>query len=159
MGEPFGKASRRTFRRMGTCIPFPNWNSPKVASFDDPKTSDEPPSEALKGGLPMAGSATGALTHKGLDLEERKFFSTTIRRIKALKENGRYEEAEEEIQRGLEENPDHSLLKVSLADLSLRQGRLKESRVLVEEVLAQDPQDPQALSVLGDIFLRQRSPK
>ncbi len=80
-----------------------------------------------------------------------------IGRIKAFKESGRYEEAEQEIRRVLEKNPDHSLLRVSLADLYLRQGRLTESRVLVEEVLTRNPQHPQALCVLGDIFLKQRT--
>jgi len=79
-------------------------------------------------------------------------------RIRALKESGKFEEAEKEIQEGLRQNPDHTLLKTSLADLHLRQGRLAEGRILAEEVLAHDPQHPQALSVLGDFFLKEHSP-
>lgn len=92
-------------------------------------------------------------------MEKEEFYSTVTNRIRALKESRNYEEAEKEIRRELEKNPDHSLLKTSLADLYLRQGRLSEGRILVEDVLTSDPQHPQALSVLGDIFLRQRSPR
>lgn len=92
-------------------------------------------------------------------MEQEDFFSTALNRIRVLKESGKFEEAEEEIHKGLEENPDHSLLKTSLADLYLRQGRLAEGRILAEEVLTRDPQHPQALSVLGDVLLKQHSLK
>jgi tetratricopeptide (TPR) repeat protein len=36
---------------------------------------------------------------------------------------------------------------------------LAEGRILVEEVLADNPRHPQALSVLGDLFLKQHSPQ
>ncbi len=80
-------------------------------------------------------------------------------RIRILKESKRYEEAEDQILQELRRDPDQPLLKTSLADLYLRQGRLAEGRILVEDVLSRDPQYPQALSVLGDIFLKQRSPR
>jgi hypothetical protein len=54
MGKPFGKASRRTFGRIGTLVPFPCWNSLGVMSSDTLKFSKRPPSEALKGGLPVS---------------------------------------------------------------------------------------------------------
>ena len=91
-------------------------------------------------------------------MEREEFYSTTGR-IKALKESGRFHEAEEEIRRSLEKNPEHLFLKASLADLYLRQGRLLEARILTEEILARDPQYPQALSLLGDILLKQHSPR
>jgi tetratricopeptide (TPR) repeat protein len=90
-------------------------------------------------------------------MEREESFSTVSNRIRILKERGKYEEAEEEIRHGLEKNPYDSFLKTSLADLYLRQGHIIEGRILVEEVLAQDPQHPNALSVLGDVFLKQRS--
>jgi tetratricopeptide (TPR) repeat protein len=80
-------------------------------------------------------------------------------RIRRLKEGRRYSEAEEEIRRELEKNPEQSFLKASLADLCLRQGRLTEARILIDEVLALDPQHPEALSILGDLFIKQRSPQ
>ena len=90
-------------------------------------------------------------------MEREEPYSTIPNRIQALKESGKYDEAAEEIRRGLEKNPHNSFLKTSLADLYLRQERLTEGRILIEEVLTQDPQNPQALTVLGDIFLKQRS--
>ncbi|MBI4763691.1 MAG: tetratricopeptide repeat protein [Deltaproteobacteria bacterium] len=80
-------------------------------------------------------------------------------RIRLLKEKGRYDEAADEIRQGLEKNPHDLSLKTSLADLYLRQGSLAEGRILTEEVLAQDPRHPQALSLLGDLFLKDRSPQ
>jgi len=80
-------------------------------------------------------------------------------RIRSLKESRRYSEAEEEIRYELQENPDQSFLKTNLADVYLRQGRFVEARILIDEVLARDPQHPEALSVLGDLFIKQRSPQ
>jgi tetratricopeptide (TPR) repeat protein len=80
-------------------------------------------------------------------------------RIRILKESRRYSEAEEEIQYELQKNPDQSFLKTSLADVYFRQGRFIEARILIDEVLARDPQHPEALSVLGDLFIKQRSPQ
>ena len=80
-------------------------------------------------------------------------------RIRSLKESRRYSEAEEEIRSELEKNPEQSFLKMSLADVYLRQGRFIEARILTDEVLAQDPQHPEALSVLGDLFIKERSPQ
>jgi tetratricopeptide (TPR) repeat protein len=80
-------------------------------------------------------------------------------RIRSLKESHRYSEAEEEIRRELQKNPEQPFLKASLADLHLRQGRLIEARILIEEVLVRDPQHPEALSVSGDLFIKERSPQ
>ncbi|MEW6377367.1 MAG: tetratricopeptide repeat protein [Thermodesulfobacteriota bacterium] len=80
-------------------------------------------------------------------------------RIRSLKESRRYSAAEEEIRCELQKNPEQSFLKTSLADIYLRQGRLIEARILIEEVLARDPQQPQALSVLGDLFIKEHSPQ
>ncbi|MGQ9648283.1 MAG: tetratricopeptide repeat protein [Thermodesulfobacteriota bacterium] len=82
-----------------------------------------------------------------------------IDRIRSFKESHRYSEAEEEIKRELQKNPEQPFLKTSLADLYLRQGRFTEARILIDEVLAHDPQHPEALSVLGDLFMRERSPE
>ncbi len=92
-------------------------------------------------------------------MDRDESFARKAEHIRFLKECGKYVEAEEEIRRELEKKPDQPLLKTSLADLYLRQGRLAEGRILVEEVLAADPQHPQALSVLGDLLLKQHSPQ
>jgi tetratricopeptide (TPR) repeat protein len=78
-------------------------------------------------------------------------------RIRSFKESRRYSEAEEEIRQELQKNPEQPFLKTSLADLYLRQGRLIEARILIDEVLATDPQHPEALSVMGDLFVKERS--
>jgi tetratricopeptide (TPR) repeat protein len=80
-------------------------------------------------------------------------------RIRSLKDQHRYAEAEEEIQRELEKKPDQPFLKATLADLFLHQDRLVEARILIDEILSRDPQHPQALYLLGEIFLKQNSPK
>jgi tetratricopeptide (TPR) repeat protein len=92
-------------------------------------------------------------------MEREEKYLSLADRIRRLKEKGRLAEAEEEIQRELKKNPDQPFLKMSLADLCLRQDRLAQARILVEEVLSRDPQHPQALTVLGDLFLKQNSPK
>ncbi len=92
-------------------------------------------------------------------MEEQGVYTTGINRIRLLKEKGRYDEAAEEIRHGLEKAPHDPFLKTSLADLYLRQGRFMEGRILAEEVLAQDPRHPQALSVLGDLYLKGHSPQ
>jgi len=69
MGKPFGEASRRTFGRIGTLVPFPCWNSLGVMSSDTPKFLKQPPSEALKGGLPVSVlqlSGLPSLVHQNL---------------------------------------------------------------------------------------------
>jgi hypothetical protein len=58
MGEPFGKASGRTFSARSTYVPDPCSNSHEVLSSNSLKMSIRPPSEALKGGLPVPISAT-----------------------------------------------------------------------------------------------------
>jgi len=97
------------------------------------------------------------LTLEGSFLEGEETYLSLPDRIRKLKKNGRYSEAEGMIQKELEKNPDQLFLKASLADLYLRQGRLADGRILVEEVLARDPGHPQALCVLGDIFFKERS--
>jgi hypothetical protein len=70
MGKPFGEASRRTFGRIGTLVPFPCWNSLGVMSSDTLKFSKQPPSEALKGGLPVSVlQLSGLLTPSLIQME------------------------------------------------------------------------------------------
>jgi tetratricopeptide (TPR) repeat protein len=92
-------------------------------------------------------------------MERQDIYETGPGRIRLLKEKGKLDEAAQVIRQGLEKHPHDLFLKTSLADLYLRQGRLAEGRILTEEVLAQDPGQPQALSVLGDLFLKDRSPQ
>ena len=70
-------------------------------------------------------------------------------RIRSLKESRRYSEAEEEIRHQLQKNPEQSFLKASLADLYLRQGRLIETRILIDEVLSPIPSIRKPCPYLG----------
>jgi len=58
MGEPVVKASGRTFNAISTYVPNPHWSSLLVKSTHSLKMSIQPPSEALKSGLPMPVYAT-----------------------------------------------------------------------------------------------------
>jgi len=53
-GEPFGKASGRTFIINSNPFPLRNWISPKMKSSNDINNVNRPPSEALKGGFPLS---------------------------------------------------------------------------------------------------------
>jgi tetratricopeptide (TPR) repeat protein len=90
-------------------------------------------------------------------MERDESYLSVPNRIRSLKQKGQFDEAEKEIRLELEKNPRDSLLKTSLADLYLRQGRPAEGRILAEEVLAENPRHPGALSVLGDFFLKQHA--
>ena len=73
-----------------------------------------------------------------------------------LKKQRAFHEAEKELIEALDEQPDHPLLKSSLAQLYLIQDRLSEASVLAESVLALDPQYAQALYVQGEIFFKEK---
>lgn len=76
-------------------------------------------------------------------------------RARDLKKKEAFQEAEEELNEALEEQPEHPLLKASLAELYLRQDRLVEARILAEGILSSDPQYSQALYVQGEIFFKE----
>jgi tetratricopeptide (TPR) repeat protein len=86
-----------------------------------------------------------------------RFCQIKLARAKDLRRQGKLEEAERELLEALDEAPHHSLLKSSLANLYVRQGKLLEAKVLVEEVLAADPQCSQALVVQGEIAFKEKN--
>src|SRR5512135_3662745 len=92
-------------------------------------------------------------------MEENRSLPGKLGAIWELKKSGKWAEAEKEIQEELRNAPGDLLLKTSLADLYLRRGRASEARIIAEEVLGQDPQHSQALSVLGYFFLQEHSPR
>ncbi|MBW2063663.1 MAG: tetratricopeptide repeat protein [Deltaproteobacteria bacterium] len=73
-----------------------------------------------------------------------------------LKREGSLQEAEKELREALEEQPEHPLLLTSLAQLYLVQDRSKEAMILTDSVLSNNPQHPQALHVLGEIYYREK---
>ena len=78
-------------------------------------------------------------------------------RARDLRKRGEYQEAEKVLKEALDEEPEHLLLRSSLAELYLRQGRLVEAKVLAEAILSLDPYYPQALYVLGEILSREKN--
>jgi hypothetical protein len=90
MGKPFGEASRRTFGRIGTLVPFPCWNSLGVMSSDTLKFSKQPPSEALKGGLPVPAHRSACLRRSGFAQAgvsaRRRVRFATVRFIQGVKD-------------------------------------------------------------------------
>ena len=79
-------------------------------------------------------------------------------RAMVLKKKGAFQAAEKELREGIEEQADHPLLKSSLAQLYLREGRMEEARLLTESILSLDPQYPQALYIRGEVFLKEDKP-
>jgi tetratricopeptide (TPR) repeat protein len=73
-------------------------------------------------------------------------------RSRILKKEGKLQDAERELREALEGEPDHPLLKTSMAHLYLRQDRFREARILAESVLSHAPEYPQALYVLGETY-------
>jgi tetratricopeptide (TPR) repeat protein len=86
-----------------------------------------------------------------------RFFQIKWDRAKELKSQGKLEEAEREILEALDEAPDHSLLRSSLAHIYLRQGRLLEAKHLVGEILAKEPAFSLALVVRGEIAFKEKN--
>jgi len=60
------------------------------------------------------------------------------------------------LRRALLEQPGDSKLRASLADLLYRTGRLKEALRLTGEMLRDDPDNPQALMVIGNVLFEKR---
>ncbi len=78
---------------------------------------------------------------------------------RALRKKGLLKEAEKALKEALEEQPDHPLLKMSLATLFIRENKHLQSKALAEEVLLQDPSDAQAQYVLGEVFFHEKKYK
>lgn len=76
--------------------------------------------------------------------------------IRALKQAGRLAEAEALLRAALAERPGDPWLRVSLADLYMRQDKLLEAEHLAAEVLAARPDHAGALTVLGNLQARER---
>lgn len=68
---------------------------------------------------------------------------------------GRLEEAEAELKEAMDEAPGHPLPRASLARVYLQQNRVREAKLLAEEILLDYPRHAYALTVLGDIHFRE----
>ncbi len=88
-------------------------------------------------------------------VELTRFSRIKWERAKKLRKKGQYQEAEDELKEALDEEPENLLLRASLAEVYLRQERSLEAKVLAEGILSVDPRYPQALYIMGEVFLRQ----
>lgn len=78
---------------------------------------------------------------------------------KKLRKSGSFKEAEKELREALEEQPDHPLLKMSLATLLIKENKHLRAKTLAEEVLLRDPTDARAQYVLGEVLFHERKYK
>ncbi len=92
-------------------------------------------------------------------MEQDGYYFLSKDRLSHLLQNQQYREAQEEIEKSLRLNPDQPALKITLADLYLKQGRLAPAKIILEEILNVDPQNERALSLLGDVFLKEQKPQ
>ena len=80
-------------------------------------------------------------------------------RARDLAKAGGLEEAEQELKEAVAEDPGHPLPRASLAGIYLRRNRLAEARLLAEAILRETPHYFRALSLLGEILLRENRPE
>ncbi|MGB9697876.1 MAG: tetratricopeptide repeat protein [Thermodesulfobacteriota bacterium] len=89
-------------------------------------------------------------------MEQEGFYLFKKDHLSHLLQNQQYKEAQEEIEKRLRLNPDQPTLKITLADIYLKLGRLSSAKIILEEILTADPQNERALSLLGDVFLKEQ---
>ncbi|MGQ9693516.1 MAG: tetratricopeptide repeat protein [Thermodesulfobacteriota bacterium] len=92
-------------------------------------------------------------------MEREEYYLLKKDHLSHLLQNQQYKEAQEEMEKRLRLNPDQPALKITLADIYLKQGRLAPAKIILEEILATDPQNERALSLLGDVFLKEQKPQ
>jgi tetratricopeptide (TPR) repeat protein len=84
--------------------------------------------------------------------EQQDMFENPISRARDLKARRRFGDAMEILKKELERHPDNLKVKASLADLYYRTERYKEASTLAGEILRDDPDDPRALVVMGNVL-------
>lgn len=92
-------------------------------------------------------------------MEQEGYYLLKKDHLSHLLQNQQYKEAQEEIERRLRLNPDQPNLKITLADIYLKLGRLAPAKIILEDILTADPQNDRALSLLGDVFLKEQKPQ
>jgi tetratricopeptide (TPR) repeat protein len=86
-------------------------------------------------------------------------FDTPLVRARELKAAGHYTEAMELLKCALEEFPADLKLKASLADAFYRLTHFREALALAGEILRDNPNDPQALTIIGNVLLARKKPR
>jgi tetratricopeptide (TPR) repeat protein len=90
---------------------------------------------------------------------QQSMFDTPVARARQLKAAGHYAEAAELLICALRNQPDDRKLKASLADAHYRLAHFHEALTLAGEILRDDPNDQQALVVIGNVLLARKKPR
>jgi len=89
---------------------------------------------------------------------QQDMFENPLHRARKLKTQRRYDEAQKILEQELIRQPTNLRAKASLADLFYRTDRHKDALTLAGEILRDDPDDPRALLVMGNVLLARKKP-
>jgi len=90
--------------------------------------------------------------------DQQDMFSDPVSRARELKVRGRFDEAHKLLQAAIAENPADSKARASLADLFYRRGEYRRAMGLAGGILRDDPDDPRALVVMGNVLRKRKKP-
>jgi len=90
--------------------------------------------------------------------DQQDMFADPVSRARELKARGRFDEAHKLLQAALEDNPDDLRARASLADLHYRRDEYRRAMGLAGEILRDDPDDPRALVVMGNVLRKKKKP-
>jgi tetratricopeptide (TPR) repeat protein len=91
--------------------------------------------------------------------QQQNMFDTVLSQARELKAKRLYAQAMELLRRALEQSPSNLKLKASLADLFYRTDRHREALALAGEILREDPNEPRALAVMGNVLQEKKKPR
>lgn len=92
-------------------------------------------------------------------LIDSKFIAMKLNTVYALKRQRCYDEAERALLELMEEYGDDPRIKKNMADVMLRQNRLQNALLLINEVLILDPKDGEAMIIKGNVYYKRRKYK
>ena len=90
---------------------------------------------------------------------QQNMFNTPVARAREFIAAGRYADALQLLKCALEEFPANVSIKAALADAYCRLTRFREALALAGEILRDDPNNPQALTTIGDVLLVRKKPR
>lgn len=93
-----------------------------------------------------------------MSADQQDMFSDPVSRARDLKVRGRFDEAQRLLESALEHNPADLKAQASLADLHYRRGEYRRAMGLAGKILREDPDDPRALVVMGNVLRKRKKP-
>jgi tetratricopeptide (TPR) repeat protein len=91
--------------------------------------------------------------------EQKDMFDNPVARARELKIQRRFDEAERLLDSAISKAPSDLKAKASLADLHYRTGRFRQALSLAGSILRDDPDDPRALVVMGNVLRKRKKPR